>query len=145
MVDIEQVLREGNTILIKPQGYSMYPLFVPGRDSAVIAPLGKRDRLRRGDVILYRRDGGILVLHRIFRISKKGLYLVGDNQTEIEGPLRTDQVRGRLVGFVRNGRKHSVRFLPYLCYSHLWLLLRPCRHRIAVFVHRLKEWMRWKN
>ena len=34
----EELLAEGRTIQIKPQGYSMYPLFIPGRDSAVIAP-----------------------------------------------------------------------------------------------------------
>ena len=35
-IDIEQLLAEGKTIRIKPQGYSMYPLFVPGRDEASI-------------------------------------------------------------------------------------------------------------
>ena len=29
-------LLENHTIQVQPQGYSMYPLFVPGRDSAVI-------------------------------------------------------------------------------------------------------------
>ena len=56
----EELLAEGRTIQIKPQGYSMYPLFVPGRDSAVIAPpeksgrQGANLRYRRGDVVLYR-------------------------------------------------------------------------------------------
>lgn len=40
----EELLAEGRTIQIKPQGYSMYPLFVPGRDSAVIAPPEKSGR-----------------------------------------------------------------------------------------------------
>ena len=40
----EELLAEGRTIQIKPQGYSMYPLFVPGRDSAVIAPPKKCGR-----------------------------------------------------------------------------------------------------
>ena len=31
-IDIEQLLRDGYTIQIKPQGYSMYPMFVPDRD-----------------------------------------------------------------------------------------------------------------
>lgn len=35
-IDLEQLLREGNIIRIKPQGYSMYPLFIPGRDEALI-------------------------------------------------------------------------------------------------------------
>ena len=35
-LDIEQLLKQGNVIRIKPQGTSMYPLFVPGRDEACI-------------------------------------------------------------------------------------------------------------
>ena len=63
--DIEQLLKDGSAIQLKPQGYSMYPLFHPGRDEAIIEayPI---DQLRRGDVILYRRDQGILVLPYYF-------------------------------------------------------------------------------
>ena len=34
--DLEQLLQEGNIIRLKPQGFSMYPLFIPGRDEALI-------------------------------------------------------------------------------------------------------------
>ena len=64
--NIEELLDSGNAVQIKPQGYSMYPLIVPGRDEAVIRkenPAG----LKRGDVVLYRRDRSILVIHRICR------------------------------------------------------------------------------
>ena len=137
MIDLEQLLREGKYIQIKPQGYSMYPLIVPGRDSVVIGPCNV-GKLRKGDVILYRRDGGILVLHRIQRIKKEGLYLVGDNQTELEGPLRLDQVRGRMVEVQRDGKNISVDSLAYRCYSLIWMLARPFRHKAAVIVHKLK-------
>ena len=30
-------LLENHTIQVQPQGYSMYPLFVPGRDSAAVS------------------------------------------------------------------------------------------------------------
>lgn len=53
--DLEQLLRDGNIIRIKPRGYSMYPLFIPGRDEALIQQVPVSS-LRRNDVILYRRD-----------------------------------------------------------------------------------------
>lgn len=106
-IDIEQLLREGNAIQIKPQGYSMYPMFVPGRDEAVIAPVDV-EKLRRGDVVLYRRENRLLVLHRLWKVRPEGLYMVGDNQTEVEGPLGREQVLGILEAFVRKGRKISV-------------------------------------
>ena len=51
----------------------------------------------------------------------------GDNQTEIEGPLRADQVRGKLTGFVRNGKFVDVKNPIYRFTSSLWLFLRPLR------------------
>ena len=137
-IDIEQLLREGNTIQIKPQGYSMYPMFVPGRDEAVIAP-ADADRLRRGDVVLYRRGNGLLVLHRLWKVRPEGLYMVGDNQTAVEGPLGREQVIGILEAFVQKGRKISVRNPVYRICSRIWLLIRPMRHTIAVAVHWMKK------
>lgn len=139
-LDIEQLLSDGNTIRIKPQGYSMYPLFVPGRDEAVISPLLHPPvGLKRGDVVLYRRQGSILVLHRIWKINHKGIYLVGDNQTEVEGPLPASQMRGILTSFVRKGQEVSVRQPVYMMYSKVWLRLRPFRHKIAKILNSMKK------
>ena len=123
-LDIEQLLKQGNVIRIKPQGTSMYPLFVPGRDEACIERTDFSS-LKRGDVILYRRDKSILVLHRIWKITNNSFYMVGDNQTEIEGPLRADQVRGKLTAFVHNGKFVNVKNPIYRFTSSLWLFLRP--------------------
>ena len=76
--------------------------------------------LKRGDVILYRRDKSILVLHRIWKITNNSFYMVGDNQTEIEGPLRADQVRGKLTAFVHNGKFVNVKNPIYRFTSSLY-------------------------
>lgn len=136
--DIEQLLEQGQTIQIKPQGYSMYPMFVPGRDEAIIEK-ADRERLRKGDVVLYRRDGGILVLHRICKIRKGAFYMVGDNQKEVEGPLRAEQLKGILTGFVRKGKLISVKNPVYLMASGLWLFLRPVRPAFAKSAAALKR------
>ena len=120
-IDLEQLLRDGNIIRIKPQGYSMYPLFIPGRDEALIQQISSTD-CRRNDVVLYRRDWSILVLHRIDKITEEGFFMVGDNQWEIEGPLRSDQIIGKLVAFVRNGREISAQNPFYRFLSSVWLL-----------------------
>ena len=102
-INIEKLLADGNIIKIKPQGYSMYPLFIPGRDEACIEHVAFSS-LKRDDVVLYRRD-----------------------ETQIEGPLRADQVRGKMIGFVRNGKFTDVQNPPYRFFSSLWLFLRPIR------------------
>ena len=107
-IEIEKLLSEGKTVQISPIGYSMYPLFVPGRDMARISP-SHGTKLGRGDVALYRREGSILVLHRIWKREGDRFYFVGDNQKEIEGPLPLQQIRGKLVGFERRGTYISVK------------------------------------
>ena len=72
-IDIEKLLADGNIIKIKPQGYSMYPLFIPGRDEACIEHVAFSS-LKRDDVVLYRRDESILVLHRIWKITGDSFY-----------------------------------------------------------------------
>ena len=142
--DIEQLLQEGRNLNIKPQGYSMYPVLVPGRDEAIIEPINGR-KLKRGDVVLYRRDknvanGGILVLHRIWKVSTEGIYLVGDNQKEIEGPLRPDQMRGVMAGMNRKGKFIPATNAVYRVLTGIWLWLRPFRpviSKTAAFFKRL--------
>lgn len=140
-IDLEQLLRDGYTIRIKPQGTSMHPLFVSGRDEAYIAPASPTS-LRRGDVALYRRQSGILVLHRIWRIRSSGFYMVGDNQTEIEGPLSPDQMKGFLTGFVRKGHYTSVKNPIYRSLSAFWLAFRPLRPVVWKFTALLRTLFR---
>ncbi len=127
-------------IRIRPQGYSMYPLFIPGRDEALIESVSA-DTVRKNDVVLYRRDQSILVLHRICKITAEGFFMVGDNQSEIEGPLRADQIKGRLIAFVHNGKEISVKNPLYRFLSALWLFmlpLRPVCFRITAFLRGSK-------
>ena len=139
-IDLEQLLKDGSIIRIHPQGYSMYPMFLPGRDEALIESVCA-DSCRKNDVVLYRRDSGILVLHRICRITEDGFYLVGDNQWEVEGPLRPDQIIGRLAAFIRNGKEIPVCQPLYRLLSSLWLFLLPVRpfcFRLSAFLRKKK-------
>ena len=137
-VDIERILDQGKDIQLKPQGYSMYPLIIPERDEAIISAAADV-RLKKGDVVLYRREGSILVLHRICKIKEDGFYMVGDNQREVEGPLKREQIKGVLTGIIRNGKYISVKHPIYILSSGLWLLLRPVRPLIGKSVHALKS------
>ncbi len=141
--DIEELLRNGKNIQIKPQGYSMYPVLVPGRDEAIIEPIDVA-KLRRGDVVLYRRErnaasGNILVLHRIWKRDKEGFYMVGDNQAEIEGPLKEEQIKGIMVGMVRKGKYVSVKNPWYRLLTGIWLWLRPMRPVISKVAASIKR------
>lgn len=136
--NIEQILADGHTVQIEPHGWSMYPLLVPGRDQAIIAQANP-EKMKRGDVALYRREQGILVLHRIWKVRPEGFYTVGDNQSKVEGPLRPCQIKGRLTVVIRNGRKIPVQNPLLIFLTRFWLFLRPVRGPLAAAAHRLRQ------
>ena len=138
--DIEKLLAQGQTVQLSPRGYSMYPLFLPGRDQAVIAPLTRPPR--RGDVVLYRREGSILVLHRVWRVRRGKFYAVGDHQQEVEGPLEMKCLRGVLVGVVRKGHEFRTSNPIYRLLTWIWLYLRPVRIPMMAAAARIKRAVR---
>ena len=142
--DLEQLLEEGNQIRVKPQGYSMYPLLVPGRDEVVIEQEDP-SRLHRGDIVLFRREGSILVLHRICRRRGDHFFMVGDNQKQVEGPIGITQIKGKVTTLIRGGRTISAENRLYRIYSFIWLWLRPLRPALSKMVHCLKTLFRGRK
>lgn len=136
-IDLESLLSEGNSIQVKPRGYSMYPLFRPGRDEAIISPVTRQ--LHRGDVVLYQRMEGILILHRIWKIDKTGYYMVGDNQSLIEGPLQENQIKGILTEVIHDGTRFSVDKPGYRLVAEIWLRLCPVRPYILKMVSAIRR------
>lgn len=93
--EIEPLLKAGACIQIHPQGYSMYPFIDPRRDEVVLAGIEDGSALRRGDVVLYRRENGMLVLHRIYKIGQDGLYLLGITRQPSRDPCGGSRSRGK--------------------------------------------------
>ncbi len=134
----EQLLNEGYPIQISPKGDSMRPFIRPNVDSVIIEPI-KNQRIKRGDVILFRRLNSILVLHRVHHIHGNDYFLVGDNQVQIEGPVKKEQIKGKLTVIIRDGRRIPVTNPFYRCISFLWLILRPIRPIIGKINQRLRK------
>lgn len=150
----EEILARGMVVQFSTTGYSMYPLLNPGKgDQVIVEPLGAR-KLRRGDVVLYRRDGEkgitdadgfaevILVLHRIHHRKGDEYYFVGDNQNQVEGPLRADQLRGIMTARVRKGKTLSTGNLFYRACAWAWLLVCPIRPKLMRVAEIIKNIMK---
>ena len=103
--NIEQLLRDGNAVQFHPLGSSMWPLFVYPKDEAIVVPV-EPGRFKRGDVCLYRGLSGNLIIHRVYKRKGNMLYMVGDHQTEIEGPIESKDALGIMTHYIRNGKKH---------------------------------------
>ena len=102
----------------------LLPLLKEGKE-VEIHPSGTRD------ILLYQRESGLLVLHRLCRIKQDGYYFTGDNQTEVEGPLQASQLLAIVTCICRNGHTFRVTHPVYKICSRIWLFLRPVRPFIS--------------
>lgn len=86
------LLDETPSVPLTISGGSMTPFLVHGRDVVYLSKPAPDEPPKRGDMILYRRDNGAYVLHRVLRVER-GLYtMLGDAQTCPERGIRPDQV-----------------------------------------------------
>lgn len=123
--ELKALADAGNEVNTVVSGSSMLPFLVHNRDRVFFK---KPDRkLRRGDIVFFRRFGGRYIMHRIYKIGSLGYYLVGDAQTVVEGPVKRDQIFGLITAVERNGRMLRPHSLTWLWYSKIWPILMPLR------------------
>lgn len=133
---IEQIVAAGGDVTIQVTGNSMNPLWRHRKNNVVLTGCDPA-ALKRGDVPLYRRDGGQFVLHRIFRLRDGCFDMAGDAQTEIEAGIRPDQVVALLKGYyTEQGAYRSCRSVRYRLYKTLWRLGYPLRRYLLVLWRR---------
>ena len=131
------MLDAGKSVKFTVVGNSMYPLFINNRDKVTVVKSGK---IKKRDIILYRREDGSYVLHRVVGKGKLGYKLCGDDQIAIEYPVKKEDVIAVMTSFERKGKEYSTKCLWYRIYSFLWCLfigLRPLKFKIA------KKFKRW--
>lgn len=119
------LLEEVDSVPLVISGSSMTPFLVHRRDTVY---LSKADRpLKKGDMILYRRDSGAYILHRILRIEEGGYTLVGDAQTWLEPGIREDQVLALVTAVRRKGKLLRPGSFWWEFFEKVWLRMIPLR------------------
>ncbi len=130
---MQELTEAGHTVSVRVSGNSMAPFLRHGRDTVWFK---KPDRpLRVGDVVFYRRASGQFVLHRICRIRDDGYYIVGDNQTGVEGPVQAAQIFAVAVQVCRKGKILRPDHLLWWFFAVVWVRMIFARKAIA-WLHR---------
>lgn len=125
---LRDLVNEGKECRLLISGSSMAPFLVHERDSIIFS---KPDReLRRGDMVFYQRDNGQYVMHRILKVKPEGLYIIGDAQTEVEGPVKPEQVFALVTKVNRKGKWVGPGNFWWWFFSTVWLRLFPVRRLI---------------
>ena len=125
---IERCLQEQGFAVVPIRGTSMWPLLQEGKSRVQLA---KRDGapLRKGDIVLYRRSGGVLVLHRIVKLEQDTFWVCGDHQWRMAERIEEAQILAVAQGFYRNGRYVHEKTWWYRIYKIFWnenLVIRRC-------------------
>ena len=109
-------------------GGSMSPFLIHGRDTVYLSRLTRP--ARRGDVLLYRRDNGAYVLHRVYAVTPEGYTMVGDAQTELETGIRPDQIIAIVTRVIRKDKDLRPGTFWWDIFESAWLRLLPLRNPI---------------
>lgn len=123
LIDIINQGKEANLVIT---GSSMTPFLCHHRDTIIISK--PNAPFKRGDMVFYTRKSGQYVMHRIHHIDKNGdLFIVGDAQTEIEGPIHPDQVFGIIHKVIRKGKVITKGDFWWDFFEKVWISVVPLR------------------
>ena len=133
---LNERIAAGQVVKFSPKGISMLPMLRSGRDTVTLSSISRK--IKKYDIVLYRRDDGKYVLHRI--ISLGDTYtLIGDNQFQKEYGIRHGQIIALVVAFTRDERVISTESFLYRFYCVFWNYTRFPRRVFRAIKWRLKK------
>jgi len=135
---MDQIFDYEKTSWVVVTGMSMFPFLREDIDMVEMART-KLINIKKGDIVLVQRQNGEFVLHRVCKKNTCNIFLVGDAQQWIEGPIFEDQLKAVVVSIKRNNKVISCNnfFLKFLIF--LWMTVRPIRYKL------FKVYTFWRN
>ena len=145
-------------------GNSMSPFLIHGRDTVYLSRIERP--VRRGDVILYRRDNGAYILHRVYAVEAPGrdaagqasdaagfsgvadasgapapvrYTMVGDAQSVLEPGIRRDQMIAIMTAADRKGRRQEPGSFWWEFFEKVWIRMVPVRQLVRAVYERLRR------
>lgn len=106
-------------------GSSMAPFLVHGRDTVYLSRLNRA--VKKGDVLLYRRNSGAYILHRVYKIENNTYTMVGDAQTELEPGIKQEQIIAVMTSALRKGNLEKPGAFWWDFFEKFWLKIVPFR------------------
>lgn len=89
--------------------------------------------LKKGDMVLYQRSSGQYIMHRIRYIKNQRTeyYMIGDAQTETEGPIKEEQIAAVVTTVCRKGRWLKPGDFWWEFFRKVWLHIVPLRRPLT--------------
>lgn len=134
----EEELNMRGKLIYTNTGVSMLPLLRPKRDLMVLEKKGE-GRCKKYDAVLYKRDNGQYVIHRIIKVRKEDYVIAGDNCYGKEYGITDKHILAVLTKVIKDGKEISATDKKYRLYVHLWCDFFPIR----AFILKVKA--HWNN
>lgn len=128
---IAEGIKSGGTYRFYPKGVSMLPLLKEGKDSVVLSEVSS---LKKGDMVLYRRENGMFVIHRIIKKSNT-FTMCGDNQFLLEEGIKETQILAKVTAIYKKDKSLSLESFGYKLYK-CFLPLRRFMLKIVFLAKR---------
>lgn len=125
---LSKIIEEGKEVNLPVAGGSMNPFLVGGRDTVRLAPL--KENPVKGDIVLFRRETGDYVLHRVCKAENGKYYMIGDAQVRVEGPIRQDQLVAAVPKACRKGKWVGPGTFWWSFFRHVWMWMIPVRRLV---------------
>ncbi len=126
MEEIRALISEGRTVSLTVKGNSMNPFLVNLRDQITLGPWEEAD-LKKGCVALVRDIRGNHLVHRIIKVDKNTVTLLGDGNIGFTETATFEDVIGIMYSVTRKGRKYTTKNPIWRFYSWAWMLMKPVR------------------
>lgn len=123
---IREVVASGGAFPLVVTGRSMTPTMKHQRDKVfLVSP--KQRTPKKKDIVLFQREDGTYVLHRIIGGDQQGrLRINGDAQCWTEW-ITSEQIIAVVDAVERKGKQFSCDSKKYRCYVWIWGFSRPFR------------------
>ena len=125
MKNLSLMLSETEAVPLIISGNSMLPFLVHNRDTVYLSKVN--GKLKKGDIILYKRDNGAYILHRIYKEEKDYYYLIGDAQPILEKGVKKENVIAKVNKVKRKGKLIEEKSFIWWFYKKIWLNIIPLR------------------
>lgn len=135
-----EVLSQNGEVTFTITGISMKPL-LQDRVDRVCLRKPNLDKIQKYDVILYVRETGTHVLHRVIEVTPQGLVLMGDNQYQKEKYVQKEQIIGVAKGFYIKNIYVSCENIFYQMYAWVWISILPVRQLLKRMKNKLHRFI----
>ncbi len=126
---------DGSEIRFCATGMSMYPFIVGGRD---VVTLTRPDELRKGDIVAaHIPPAGECVLHRIYRVERDRLTLMGDGNLAATETCSPRDVIAKVSVIERRSSVVSTSSRKQRLMAALWMRSLPLRPLLLWLLRKL--------